>query len=42
MAESFVRFAQYNESDDIEEYFERLELFFQVHGIGAGKKLPAC
>ena len=40
MAEPFVRFEQYNELDDIEEYFERLELFFQVHGVANEKKVP--
>ena len=40
MAEPFVRFEQYNELDDIEGYFERLELFFLVHGVANEKKVP--
>ena len=40
MTEPFIRFEQYHESDDIEEYFERLELFFQAHGVAAEKKVP--
>jgi len=40
MTEPFIRFEQCHESDDIEEYFERLKLFFQAHGIAAEKKVP--
>ena len=40
MAESIARFEPYNEGDDIEEYFERIELFFEIHKIASGKKLP--
>ena len=40
MTEPFVRFEQYNKSDNIEEYLERLELFFQVHGVERDKKVP--
>ena len=39
MTEPFVHFEQYNKSDNIEEYFERLELFFQVHGVEGDKKV---
>ena len=39
MAESIARFEPYNEGDDIEEYFERIELFFKVHKIASGKKV---
>ena len=39
MADSVARFEAYNEQDDIEEYFERLELFFEVHHIATGKKV---
>ena len=38
-SESIARFEPYNEADDIEEYFEWLELFFEVHKITAGKKV---
>ena len=37
MAESIARFEPYNEGDDIEEYFERIELFFEVHKIASRK-----
>jgi len=33
MAQSEVKFEPYKESDDIEDYFERLELFFAVTGV---------
>ena len=39
MAESIARLEPYNEGDDIEEYFERMELFFEVHKIALGKKV---
>ena len=39
MAESIAWFEPYNEGDDIEEYFERIELFFEVHKIASGKKV---
>ena len=39
MAKSIARFEAYNEADDIEEYFERVELFFEVHQIPSGKKV---
>ena len=39
MSESIACFEPYNEGDDIEEYFERLELFFEAHKISAGKKV---
>jgi len=39
MADSVAHFEAYNEQDDIEEYFERLELFFEVHRIATGKKV---
>jgi len=42
MTEPFIRFEQYHESDDIEEYFERLKLFFQAHGVAAEKKFHVC
>ena len=40
MAESIVRFEPFNEGDDIEEYFERIERFFEIHKIASEKKLP--
>ena len=40
MTEPVVRFEQYHESEDIEEYFERLELFFQAHGVERDTKVP--
>ena len=40
MTEPFIRFEQYNECDDIEEYFEQLQLFFQMHGVEGDKKVP--
>ena len=39
MAESVARFEAYNKADDIEEYFEQVELFFEVHQIPSGKKV---
>ena len=39
MAESIARFEPYTEGDDNEEYFERIELFFEVHKIALGKKV---
>ena len=39
MTEPIARFEPYNEGDDIEEYFERVELFFEVHKIASGKKV---
>ena len=39
MAKSIARFEAYNENDDIEEYFERMELFFDVHKIESGKRV---
>ena len=38
MAESIAQFEPYNENDDIEEYFERAELFFEVHKVATAKK----
>ena len=38
MAGSIARFEAYNETDDIEEYFEWVELFFRVHQIPSGKE----
>ena len=42
MNEPFIHFEQYNECDDIEEYFEQLQLFFQMHGVEGDKKVPIC
>ena len=39
MAEPIARFEAYNETDDIEEYFERVELFFEVHKVATAKKV---
>ena len=38
MSESIACFEPYNEGDDTEEYFEWVELFFEVYKISAGKK----
>ena len=39
MTEPIARFVPYNEGDDIEEYFERVELFFEVYKIASEKKV---
>ena len=39
MSESIAHFDRYNEGDDIEEYFERLEFFLEVHKISAGEEV---
>ena len=40
MASPLVRFEQYTETEDIEEYFERLELFLDVNGVRDEQKVP--
>jgi len=35
-----VRFEQYTETEDIEQYFERLELFLDVNGVNDEQKVP--
>ena len=39
MSESIACFEPYNEGGYTEEYFKRVELFFEVHKISAGKKV---
>ena len=39
MIELIACFEPYNEGDDVEGYFERVELFFEVHKIASGKKV---
>ena len=39
MTEPIARFKPYNEGDDIEEYFDHMELFFEVHKIASEKKV---
>ena len=41
MSEYIAHFKPYNEgeSDDTEEYFKQVELFFEMHKISAGKKI---
>ena len=39
MATSIARFEAYNEGDDIEEHFEWVELFFEVHKIATAKNV---
>jgi len=39
MADPVAHFEAYIEQDNIEEYFERLELFFEIHRIMTGKKV---
>ena len=39
MAQSAVNFEPYKESDDIEDYFERLELFFAMTGVKDEKQV---
>ena len=39
MSESIARFKSYNEGDNIEKYFEQVELFFKVCKISAGKEV---
>jgi len=36
MAQSAVKFETYKESDDIEDYFERLEMFSAMTGVKSG------
>ena len=39
MAQSAVKFEPYKESDDIQDYFERLEMFFPVTGVKEEKQV---
>ena len=39
MAQSAVKFEPYKESDDIEDYFERLEMFFAMTGVKEEKQV---
>ena len=39
MTELIAHFEPYSEGDDIEGYFERMELFFEVHKIASEKKV---
>ena len=39
MAQVTMKFEPYDELDDIEDYFKRLELFFTVNGVADGKKV---
>ena len=39
MAQIPVKFEPYDELDDIEDYFERLELFMTVNGVADSKKV---
>ena len=39
MAESIACFEPYNEGDDIEQYFEWVKLFFEMHKFSAEKKV---
>ena len=40
MAQHGVIFDKYDGKEDIESYFERLELFFTVNETDNGKKVP--
>ena len=40
MASPLVRFEQHTETEDIEEYFEQLELFLDVSGVRDEQKVP--
>ena len=39
MAQVSVKFEPYDDSDDIEDYFERLQLFFTVNGVEEDKQV---
>ena len=39
MAQSAGKFKPYKESDDIEDYFERLEMFFAMTGVKEEKQV---
>ena len=39
MAQSVVKFEPYKESDDIEDYFEQLEMFFAMTGVKEDKQV---
>jgi len=39
MAQSAGKFEPYKESDDIEDYFEKLEMFFAVTGVREEKQV---
>ena len=39
MAVSVIRFEPYNEVEDIEQYFERLEMFLMANGVKDDKKV---
>ena len=39
MAQSIGKFEPYKESDDIEDYFERLEMFFAMTGVKEEKQV---
>ena len=39
MAQSAVKFEPYKDSEDIEDYFERLEMFFAVTGVKEEKQV---
>ena len=40
MAQISVKFEPYEEHDDIEDYFERLELFLAVNKVSDDEKVP--
>ena len=40
LTEPLTCFEQFHKSDDIEEYFEWLELFLKVQRVDAKKKVP--
>ena len=39
MAVTGIRFESYNEEEDIEQYFERLEMFLMANGVRDDKKV---
>ena len=41
MAQVIVKFDPYNETDDIEDYLERLELFLTVNNVEDEKKVAS-
>ena len=39
MAQLLVKFEPYDNSDDIDDYFERFQLFFTVNGVEEDKQV---